>query len=203
MVIRPVGAPEGYEVKLTGALEPEVSETDRVVTFDPANRGAVDHVSLLASKSVPIGEVVPEITLHSLSGGEVQLQDFRGRVVVIDLWATWCAPCWKALEYAEELGASVKTSGLPVTVLAVSTLERAPTHAEKREHVARFWRSKGFKMETLLDLDGHFLDALGYPGLPSTIVIAPDGTLFRHHLGLSPDMVATLQADVRDALEQQ
>jgi peroxiredoxin len=199
--MRPPGDPEGVSIQVEGTFEPEVLETaDGLVTFDPAGRQAVASLTELGSGRLAQGDPAPNFSLQTLDGDPVDLADLRGSVAVLDFWATWCAPCWKTLQETQKLFHWANDSDLPVAVFAVNTLEEFPTDAEKKARAADFWRSQGFSMPTLLDLDGAVFRAFRAPGLPSMVLVAPDGTILRHHEGLFPDMEETLKQEIRDAI---
>jgi len=201
--LRPPGAPPGFAVRVEGTFSPEaLAAADPAGRFDPAGRIAVATLADLGSDRLAPGSPAPDLVLRDLHGRPVALRDLRGQVIVLDLWATWCVPCWKALRHAQDLAVWARAKGLPVTVLAVNTLEELASPAERYERVGAFWRSQGLSLEVLLDLDDTAFRALGSPGLPSLVVIDKAGRVRAVHVGALATPEATLREAVGSALDQ-
>ncbi len=128
------------------------------------------------------------------------LADLKGRAVVLDFWATWCVPCWKTLKETQKVADWAAASGLPVTVLAVNTMERFPNEAERKSRVEAFFKSQGLSIPTLLDDGTKTFQSFGSPGLPSMVLLGPDGKILRYHQGLIPNAVETLKEELTRAL---
>jgi len=73
-------------------------------------------------KTIPIGSMSPDFTTLEAAGKEIKLSDYRGKVVVLDFWATWCGPCLNALPHVQKIAAQYKDQG--VLVLAVCTQDQ-------------------------------------------------------------------------------
>jgi thiol-disulfide isomerase/thioredoxin len=111
---------------------------------------------------------VPEIVFFDGTGREVSLADFRGEVVVLNLWATWCAPCRREMPSLDRLHARFGGNGLEVIALS---LDRGDV-AKVRDFYDELAISS---LAVYHDPDGRAGRELGAPGLPTTILIDRDG----------------------------
>jgi thiol-disulfide isomerase/thioredoxin len=116
---------------------------------------------------------MPELSFQDLAGNEAGLDLFRGQVVVLNLWATWCAPCREEMPSFERLRASLDGRGV---VLAVNL-------AEPESRVRRFLDTVPVRYAVLLDRDGATARAWQARVLPATYIIGPDGAIRYRHLG--------------------
>jgi cytochrome c biogenesis protein CcmG/thiol:disulfide interchange protein DsbE len=121
-----------------------------------------------------VGEPAARFALRSLDGDLVRLDDLRGRVVVLNFWASWCGPC---LHEAPELEAAWRR--LPRAGAQLLGIVFEDTASSARS----FARSNGVSWPLLLDPGSRTAISYGVTGIPETVVIAPDGTVVRHHIG--------------------
>ena len=199
--VKPAGAPEGFLVRVNGTFFPRAS-AEPPITFNAGSRTVVNNLTELASKRLALGSPAPDFALETLDGKKIALQDLRGSVVLVDFWATWCVPCWKALKETQSIADWAATEKLPVKVFAVNTLEKGSDAGEKLKRVQAFWRSQGFAMPTLFDSNSEMFKAYASPGLPSMVLISQTGTILRYHEGLFPEMGETLKRELRDSLTE-
>jgi len=116
----------------------------------------------------------PTLARTDLAGKPVDLRDLKGRVVLVNFWATWCEPCRAEMPSFERLRASLESQR--VAVLAVNL-------AEPEARIRRFLDTMPLRYPILLDRDGTTARAWQARVLPATYVIAPDGKIRYRHLG--------------------
>lgn len=115
---------------------------------------------------------LPELTLESLYTADVSVASFAGQAVVINIWATWCAPCARELPMFTEVA-----SNSDVPLLFVNQLE-------SREKVQGYLQDRGLAPNyVLLDKRGEVAERLRVKGLPSTFFFNADGSLYKRHVG--------------------
>ena len=115
----------------------------------------------------------PAFTAPQLDGAPIQLSDYRGRVVVMDFWATWCGPCRFSLPSLEVIAKRYADRG--VSVLLVNA-------GESKEDIRR-WTKRRFDAPVLLDREGSVRQRYGVQGLPRLFVINQDGQIVYAHAG--------------------
>jgi len=110
----------------------------------------------------------PDFNLERVGGGRMALSELRGKLVLLDFWATWCVPCVKAIPELNAIQAQFKDRGVAVVGLAVDDLE-AP-------ELAAWMTRRGVEYpvaRTDLDLAGRY----GASEFPQHVLIAPDGSI--------------------------
>lgn len=118
--------------------------------------------------------VAPDFTLKDLKGNQVTLKNFKGRVVFLNFWATWCPPCRREMPSMERLYKQLKDRDF--TMLAVDMQE-----SEKR--VRAFISEFSLSFPVLLDLNGDISSLYGIVGLPTTYIIDREGKIIGKAVG--------------------
>ena len=115
------------------------------------------------------GEAAPNFSLKGPNGVEVSLASLKGRVVLLDFWATWCGPCKKAMPGVQKL--HERFAGKPVSVFGVDTWERGPA-----DRAVKYMTDHGYTYGLLFDGDG-LAKQYGMSGIPTFVLIGPDGKI--------------------------
>jgi thiol-disulfide isomerase/thioredoxin len=110
-----------------------------------------------------------------LDGSTVNLDDYRGQVVLLNFWATWCPPCRAEMPELDAYYRQHRDDGF--VLIAVNAGESA-------ELARSFIEANGFSFPVGLDLNGDLTDEFGITGLPVSIVIDADGAIQYRHSGM-------------------
>lgn len=133
-----------------------------------------------------IGKEAIDFALKDLSGQEVSLKNLRGKVVLINFWASWCGPCRVEMPYLEKLHREFK--GTEVIILGID---------DERPEVAReFLKKNGYTFATLVDDRREVARKYRISGIPQVFVIGRDGKVVTHYVG------AHSESDLRAALKK-
>jgi thiol-disulfide isomerase/thioredoxin len=132
----------------------------------------------------------PNLTLATLDGGEVRMDAFRGRPVLLTFWASWCGPCRVELPELETLYGELAGTGFVVLTVNV---DRSPEAARR------------FMAATKVDLPIYrlptsVLDALGIDSLPTNVLIDPEGRAELVVRGYSRQMPDQIRQRVREMI---
>lgn len=123
----------------------------------------------------PVKEAqAPDFTLHDLAGKARRLTEFRGQVVLINFWATWCAPCREEMPGMDRIYREMKKDGF--TILAVNFFETA-------EQVEPFVKELGLTFPILLDEEGQVSRLYRAFTLPMTFLLDRQGMVVGRALG--------------------
>lgn len=203
---------------------PDAADVAAAMAFDPESRQRVDAIGSLLPKVQPAppapagdpggaaggllaaGTPAPDILLATADGDAVDLEELRGRVVVIDFWASWCGPCMTALPVLHDVADWAQEGDLPVVVLTVNVFERAAPGedavAARKSVVAETWKKHGFTLPVLLDYTDASAQAYQVQGIPATFVIRADGVIQDAHSGFSGQYENWLKSTIEAAMAE-
>jgi len=146
----------------------------------------------------------PAFTVRDLDGKEVSLSDYKGKVVVLDFWATWCEPCQKSFPGMQELVTKYKDDP-EVKIFFVDTREKKK---EYKDLVRKFLAEHHYTFQVLLDDQGSgpsektLYTQYDMPGIPTKYIIDKAGHIRFKDIGFRPGTTADeLSAKVSKLIE--
>ena len=125
--------------------------------------------------SVAVGDIAPDFQLEDMEGKQVSLSDFRGKVVLVNLWATWCPPCIEEMPSMERLNEVM--AGDDFVMLAVNTEENG------RNVVPAFLQKTPYTFPILYDDKGVVQKLYGVFKFPESFIVRKDGTVAEKIIG--------------------
>jgi thiol-disulfide isomerase/thioredoxin len=137
-----------------------------------------------AMKSAP----APDFTLESLDGKSMRLSDLRGKAVLLNFWATWCAPCKIEMPWFIQLQNEYGPQGLQVVGVAMDD--------SSKDDIAKFAKDMGVNYPVLLGKEAVGDAYGGVPALPETFFIGRDGKIMDKIIGLKG------KAEIEDAIKK-
>jgi peroxiredoxin len=140
---------------------------------------------------VAAGDKAAEFKLEALDGRSVSLASLRGKIVFLNLWATWCGPCRQEMPSMETLYDNFKNNQ-DFVMLAVSQ------DTKGRAVVAPYVEKNGYRFTILLDPENKVGASYDLSGVPETFIIDRDGRIVAHHMGAFD----WSRPDVKEALQQ-
>lgn len=131
-------------------------------------------------------------TMEAMNGGEISLADYRGKVLFLNVWATWCPPCVAEMPSIEKLYRELSPEGLEFLMVSVD---------DDTRDVTRFMDKNSYTFPTAMWIE-EGPSALESEFIPATFVIGSDGRVLLRHIGehdwASPKTIALLRQVLKD-----
>jgi thiol-disulfide isomerase/thioredoxin len=152
-------------------------------------------VSLLAAAFISATDVrpAPAVRLHRADGTDVQPADYKGKVLLIDFWASWCVPCKASFPALDALYRRDRDRGLEVLAINLD---------EERKAADAFLASRPHVMPVLFDPTGESALAFRIRGMPSSVVIDRTGNIRFTHMGYSSKILDRYQSEINLLLSE-
>lgn len=135
----------------------------------------------------------PDFQLPALSGPEFRLAEWKGKVILLDFWATWCEPCIAEIPVLNRLQEKYESRGLKVVGAAVQS--------GWRQDIQRYVAKHGIKYTVLVGKD-ELMETYEVLGLPTSYLIGRDGKIYRKYIGTAPGKEAEKEADLELEIER-
>ena len=137
--------------------------------------------------------MAPAVSLHTSDGQRVRLSDFKGKVVLVDLWASWCTPCQASFPAIDAIFIEYRTRGLEVVAINLDA---------HRSDADRFLAARPHEMLVVFDSAARTLDAFAAPGVPSSYVIDRHGRIRFSHAGYSSSTPIEYRQEIEKLLAE-
>ncbi|HOM02835.1 MAG TPA: TlpA disulfide reductase family protein [Acetivibrio sp.] len=157
---------EYIEDKIAGDIDGDINKDG---TADNKDGGTEEENKIMA----------PDFTLKDLDGNTVKLSDYRGKIVFLNFWASWCGPCTSEMPEFEEVHKEF-SKGDDAIILTVNLTDG---FRETEEKARKFIADNGYTMKVLLDTTGNVAQYYGIYSIPTTYVINRDGSLVTYMEG--------------------
>ena len=141
--------------------------------------------------SAEVGEPAPPFSLMTADGKTMALADLRGRVVYVDFWASWCAPCRRSFPWMNEMQQRYGDQGL--TIIAVNVDRR-------RADAEQFLQINTARFAVVYDDQGAMPQAYSVKGMPSSYLINARGTVVDVETGFRDDRKGVIEDQIRSLL---
>ncbi len=146
-----------------------------------------------AVAAVKMNQKAPDITLPGLNGQTVKLSDFKGQVVMVNFWASWCQPCRTEMPLIEDLYNKFKKIGF--TVLAVNV-------DEEPENARKMLKEVPVSFPVVLDSKNKMIEKYEVQAMPSTYMVDRKGNIREIHRGYKPGDEAEYEEYIRKLLRE-
>jgi cytochrome c biogenesis protein CcmG/thiol:disulfide interchange protein DsbE len=136
-------------------------------------------------------QVAPDFDLENIAGGRLKAADVKNQVTIVDIWATWCAPCISEIPKFNKLQDEYRAKGVRIVGITVMS-----PYGDIRP------KSKEYGIDyTVVVGNDDVVDGFGgVIGWPTTFVITKDWRIYRKYIGALPDKEARMRADIEKLL---
>ena len=138
-------------------------------------KGKDSSFKLVGQSRIKVGSPAPNFTFPDLTGKTVSLSDYRGRLVFLNIWATWCPPCVDEMPSMEKLYNKFKSDQFEILAVSVD--------GEGSKVVAPFMERLNLTFPALLDKKGKIKNIYGVTGIPESFIIGKNGIILKKVIG--------------------
>ncbi|RUL48653.1 redoxin domain-containing protein [Lysinibacillus antri] len=137
-------------------------------------------------------EFAPEFTLSDMNGDPINLSDLRGKIVILNFWATWCPPCRAEMPHMQSFYEKNKDNGVEIIAVNLTALD------EGKQAVEKFVNEYGLTFPVVLDENGSVGKLYEILTIPTSYIIDAEGRIFQKFVGsmdeqIMEDMIKSIQ----------
>lgn len=146
----------------------------------------------LPAYGAQVGETAPAFELRDLQGRTISLEEYKGKVVLLNFWAPWCRSCKAELPGLEALYAKYHKAGLEVISIGLNISEAG---------AKKLLQKIPLSFQVLLDPRGKTADSYRFSGLPASFIIGRDGVIKYRHMGFGKEFLSLYEKEVQILLD--
>ena len=135
----------------------------------------------------------PEFELENIAGGKTKAADLKGKVLVVDFWATWCEPCIAEIPKFNKIADEYKGKDVQIVGITVES-----PHDDIKPKV----KETGMKYTVLVGNDAVVDGFGGLIGFPTTFIVTKDWKIYKKYMGALPDKDARIKKDIEKLLTE-
>lgn len=145
----------------------------------------------LPAMAVEVGQSAPEFDLPGLAGA-MHLSDYKGKTVYLDFWASWCGPCKQSFPWMSDMQSRYGAKGLKVVSINVD---------QKSDDARAFLKETPASFDVAFDPTGKTPRSYAIKGMPTSVLIGPDGKVLMVHSGFKSEESAELETKLKQAMK--
>ena len=159
---------------------------------EPKSANPDDGSSPAMSESPLVGKPAPPFALDLLDGKRFKLEDLKGKVVVLDFWASWCGPCIESMPQVVKVADEFKDQGVELVTVNLQ---------ESNKQIASFLERQKLKITVALDIDAAVSEKYEATSIPQTVIIDRDGKIAYLWVGVGNHVDETLRNALKSVLD--
>ena len=144
------------------------------------------------ARALEAGHPAPEFDLPSRTTTALKLSDYKGRLVYLDFWASWCGPCKQSFPWMNDMQARYGERGLRIVGVNLD---------KKLEDAKTFLTRTPARFDVVFDVEGKTPAAYGVKVMPTSFLIAPNGKVLAIHGGFREEDRDKLERDIKQLLD--
>jgi len=133
----------------------------------------------------------PDFELENIAGGKLKAADLKGKVSVIDFWATWCEPCWSEIPKYNKILDDYQGKNLEIVGITVES---------PKKDIEPKAKELGIRYKVLVGNDSVQEGFGGMIGYPTTFIVTKDWKIYKKYMGALPDKDARIRKDIEKLL---